>query len=156
MNITLAKALKIKNRLAGELAKLQAIIRTHNAVRSDRIEERSIDIDEIWKQIKSVRNNLVSIRSKIAEATSSIAPKLIQMEEYKSYITFLNTLPIRETTETEVIGYGAAALTKEYKWESFISEAEKNLLINEAQKSIDLLQDEVDEYNAITKISIDF
>ena len=45
---------------------------------------------------------------------------------------------------------------KEYKWESFISEAEKNLLINEAQKSIDPLQDEVDEYNAITKISIDF
>lgn len=150
--ISLNKALKIKNRLSGELAKLQVIAVQNNSVREDQLDGRTIVLENVWNEMALTRASLIDIKGKIAAASAAIAPKLVKMAELKAEIVFLNSLPVKEGNEDFVSGYGANSSVKTVKWNSYISAARKSELIREFQNSIDSLQDEIDEYNATTKI----
>lgn len=149
--ITLNKALKIKNRLIGEMTRLQILVRNRNCVRLDQKDD-SINIADIWEQLQNVTNRLVELKSKIAVATSQIAPYLIDLAETKSYITFITSLPIKNGNEETVIGYGVNSSVKNVEWESFINEYQRQDIIKKNQEHIDNLQDKIDEFNAVTKI----
>jgi hypothetical protein len=43
--ISLSKALKVKNRIAGELAKLQIQAASFNSVRTDQLEGKTLDLN---------------------------------------------------------------------------------------------------------------
>lgn len=154
--ISLNKALKIKNRLAGELAKLQTSAQSNNCVREDQKEGKTVDVEKVWNEMALTRAALIDLKGKIAEASASIAPKLVKMAELKAEIVFLNSVPVKEGNEDFTVGYGASASVKTVKWNSYISAARKEELIREFQNSIDSLQDEIDEYNAVTKIDFKF
>ena len=65
MNIS--KALKIKNRLVGELVKLQEIAKRENSRRNDNISK--VDCGEVFNQIGVTRTKLVALKSAIVEAS---------------------------------------------------------------------------------------
>jgi len=150
--ISLNKALKIKNRLAGELAKLQIVAQQNNSTREDQKEGKTVVLENVWSEMALTRATLIDLKGKIAVSSSDISPKLVKMAELKAEIVFLNSLPVKEGSEDFVTGYGANSSVKTVKWESYISAASKAELIRGFQDTIDLLQDEIDEYNAITKI----
>jgi hypothetical protein len=150
--ISLAKALKIKNRLVGELASLQAVARQHNSLPIESRGEKSVSLDKVWEDIQNTSNRIVELKSKIAVATAQIAPFLVDLAETKSTISFLETLPIKEGKEDTQIGYGVNSSLKTVVWNSFIDEASKNKLVKENKNRLDLLQDKIDEFNAVTKI----
>jgi len=150
--ISLAKALKIKNRLVGELASLQAVARQHNSLPIESRGEKSVRLDKVWEDIQNTSNRIVELKSKIAVATAQIAPFLVDLAETKSTISFLETLPIKEGKEDTQIGYGVNSSLKTVVWNSFIDEASKNKLVKENKNRLDLLQDKIDEFNAVTKI----
>ena len=91
--ISLAKALKIKNRLVGELSNLQSVARQHNALPDESREEKSVNLGEVWSDLQKVSNRLVELKSKIAVATAGITPLLVDLAETKGTIVFLETLP---------------------------------------------------------------
>jgi hypothetical protein len=150
--ISLAKALKIKNRLVGELASLQAVARQHNSLPIESRGEKSVSLDKVWEDIQNTSNRIVELKSKIAVATAQIAPFLVDLAETKSTISFLETLPIKEGKEDTQIGYGVNSSLKTVVWNSYIDEASKNKLVKENKNRLDSLQDKIDEFNAITKI----
>jgi hypothetical protein len=150
--ISLAKALKIKNRLVGELASLQAVARQHNSLPIESRGEKSVSLDKVWEDIQNTSNRIVELKSKIAVATAQIAPFLVDLAETKSTISFLETLPIKEGKEDTQIGYGVNSSLKTVVWNSFIDEASKNKLVKENKNRLDSLQDKIDEFNAVTKI----
>jgi hypothetical protein len=150
--ISLAKALKIKNRLVGELASLQAVARQHNSLPIESRGEKSVRLDKVWEDIQNTSNRIVELKSKIAVATAQIAPFLVDLAETKSTISFLETLPIKEGKEDTQIGYGVNSSLKTVVWNSFIDEASKNKLVKENKNRLDSLQDKIDEFNAVTKI----
>jgi hypothetical protein len=150
--ISLAKALKIKNRLVGELSNLQSVARQHNALPTESREEKSVNLEEIWNDIQTTSNRIVELKSKIAVATAPITPLLVDLAETKSTITFIESLPIKEGKEDTQIGYGINSSLKTVVWHSYIDEAKKNRLLKENKNRIDLLQDQIDEFNAVTKI----
>lgn len=150
--ISLAKALKIKNRLVGELASLQAVARQHNSLPIESRGEKSVSLDKVWEDIQNTSNRIVELKSKIAVATAQIAPFLVDLAETKSTISFLETLPIKEGKEDTQIGYGVNSSLKTVVWNSFIDEASKNKLVKENKNRLDSLQDKIDEFNAFTKI----
>lgn len=150
--ISLAKALKIKNRLVGELASLQAVARQHNSLPIESRGEKSVRLDKVWEDIQNISNRIVELKSKIAVATAQIAPFLVDLAETKSTISFLETLPIKEGKEDTQIGYGVNSSLKTVVWNSYIDEASKNKLVKENKNRLDLLQDKIDEFNAVTKI----
>ena len=150
MNI--AKALKVKNRLAGELKKLQEVYSRENSRRNDSVS--TVDRAKLFLEMVNVGDKLASLKTKIAAASAPIVGKLVEMAEAKAFITYLNSVPTQEGPETTVVAYGSD-VTKEYNWECHQNRVKIEELIKGGQKIIENLQDEVDEFNGRTIIDFE-
>jgi hypothetical protein len=147
--MNLAQALKTKNRLAGELNRLQGILRRENARRNDSVS--TVDCSKVWEDMVKTSKELGEIKAKICRANIDIYPKLERMAESKSSIAFLGTLPIREGEEVAET-YVSGVVPRTYQWISFITRETADAIALDLQKQIEALQDEIDRYNATTEI----
>ena len=148
MNI--AQALKLKNRLAGELARKQQILSRENARRSDSVSK--VDRQSIWNDILTISDQLGELKGKITRANVSIYPALERMSELKSRIAYVERLPMREGEEVEYLGRDNERITR--TWNSFINQEESDRLVAKYQAEIDELQDKVDAFNATTQLPV--
>lgn len=148
-NMNLAQALKLKNRLAGELVKQQQILQRENARRSDSVSK--VDRERTWNNIRELSARLGELKGKITQANIGIYPSLERMAELKSRIAYLNSLPKREGEEVTFVGRDQEE--KKYHWNSFINQESCDAMVAELQEKINELQDKVDEYNATTQIA---
>ena len=147
-NMNLSQALKMKNRLAGELVRQQEILQRENARRSDNVSK--IDRQKIWESILSLSLQLGELKGKITRANFNIYPVLERMAELKSRISFLNGLPYKEGEEMSFVGRDQEKVV--YQWNSFINQQKSDELVAELQETINQCQDEVDQFNATTLI----
>lgn len=145
-NMNLAQALKQKNRIAGELARQQEILRRENARRSDSVSK--VDRTKVWQSILTISDQLGELKGKITTANIGIYPKLERLAELKSRIAYISALPKREGEEVSFVGRDQEKLV--YTWDSCINQANCDALVASIQKEIDGLQDEVDLYNSST------
>lgn len=145
-SITLAKALKLKNRLAGRLAKVQGDIQTYNSVLKE--QAGRVDVPACIKLYDQLQETLIGLKTKIILANSPIQETLIRMGELKAKMSFLDMIHVRDGAErhgyqnTEVVW--VATLTKEK------IDAERKTL----ETQIDALQDSVDSFNHTTKLEV--
>lgn len=146
--MTLSNALKQKNRLAGELVRLQQILSRENARRSD--STSNVDRNNIWLKIIQTSNELGVLKGNIATANVAIYSKLERMAELKSRISYLKGLPVSEGEDVNFVGRDQEKLV--YTWNSFFNQEKVDATVESLQKEINTLQDEVDVYNAITNI----
>jgi len=144
----LSQALKLKNRLAGELVRQNQILQRENARRSD--SKSQVDRDAVWNEILKLSDQLGELKGKITQANVGIYPMLERMAELKSRIAFVQGLPKREDEEVQFIGRDQEKLT--YQWSSFITQEKSDQMVKELQEQINNLQDQVDAYNATTDI----
>jgi len=145
MNI--AKALKVKNRLVGEVAKLQEIVRRENSRRNDNTSK--VDVAKTVETLNTTREKLIQLKAAIATASAPVSVKLANLSETKSFINWLATLPTRDGDEKVAHG------TKEvetYTWKAHFTRQALDDLLGTEQKKVETLQDEVDEYNAKTQV----
>jgi hypothetical protein len=145
MNI--AKALKVKNRLVGRIANQQLIITRENCRRDDNVS--MVNVEAEFEVLQNLVNELVNLKTQISVASTPIFGKIVQMQEQKAFVNYLRSISTREGVEIESYGQ---TVVKEYKWTSFINDVKKDILIKELEDSINALQDEVDNFNAITSI----
>ena len=147
--VTIARALKEKNRVAGRLAKARELVGRENSM--DKNVPRGIDVSETYTLAKTLRDRLVSINSAIAEANSPIVSKIIELDEVKSEISYLNGLDVKEGKFVET-NYGSRIETE---LEAVIRKPQVLDEVAALQARADRLQDELDEFNATTKIEIE-
>lgn len=147
--VTIARALKEKNRVAGRLAKARELVGRENS--KDKNVPRGIDVSETYTLAKTLRDRLVSIKSAIAEANSPIVSKIIELDEVKSEISYLNGLDVKEGKFVET-NYGSRIETE---LEAVIRKPQVLDEVAALQARADRLQDELDEFNAATKIEIE-
>ena len=147
--VTIARALKEKNRVAGRLAKARELVGRENSM--DKNVPRGIDVSETYTLAKTLRDRLVSIKSAIAEANSPIVSKIIELDEVKSEISYLNGLDVKEGKFVET-NYGSRIETE---LEAVIRKPQVLDEVAALQARADRLQDELDEFNAATKIEIE-
>ena len=146
--MNLAQALKLKNRLAGELVRQQQILQRENARRSDSVSK--VDRKEVWDKILQLSEDLGELKGQITQANVNIYPALERMAELKARIAFINSLPKRDGEEITSVGYNQEKLV--YQWNSMITQEGADAMVVDLQKEINDLQDEVDSYNATTEI----
>jgi len=147
-------ALKLKNRIAGELRKQQEIFTRENSRRSDSVS--TVDREALWLNIARLYDELVTVKSEIAKANVPIYSKITKMAELKGQISFLGNLNTREGEELVRIGFAGEAGTKTYTWTSHFNRQACDAKIDLIQAEINTLQDEIDEHNASTFVEIDF
>lgn len=146
MNIS--KALKAKNRIAGEISKLQDILRRENSKRNDN--PSSVDVNQVFIDLKNSTESLIQLKASISRASANISDKLCRISELKNFINWLNSLPTKEGEEK--ISYGHSSEIYTYKWTAFLNRQSLDKLIDETQLQVNNLQDEIDDYNAKTII----
>lgn len=144
--ITLAKALKLKNRLAGRLSKVQEDISTYNSVLKEQVGK--VDIPACVKLRDQIQESLIGLKTKIILANGEIQETLIRMGETKSKLTFLEMIPVRDGQERH--GYQNTEIT----WVAAISKADIDSERKKLESEIDSMQDKVDTFNHTQKLEI--
>lgn len=145
MNIR--QALKRKNKLTSEIKEVQNLIKEYNS----RIVDTPVrfDVKELLeKELQQKLDELVSLKVKIHLANAPMYYKIFRISELKSQIAFLRSIPTGEgkvpvsrydsTTNEKIATYSAADIREKIK-----------ALENE----IDQIQEELDLYNTVTKLS---
>jgi len=147
MNI--ASALKNKNRIAGEIAKLQKKIIANNLYIGD---TKKFDTIVLTDNLNAERQKLVDLKVRIAKANVGIAQELVELAEAKAQLTYLTSLE-RYVGVAEVKGIaGYGEREKEVITYSQITAGVLDKALGEAQKLINDLQDKVDAFNATTSV----
>ncbi len=89
--ITLAQALKLKNKLVHQKINFQNLIKTDNSALADNdFVKREELIIEYCKKHKIITDKLIDLKTKIAIANNPIIDKIFTLAELKGYILWYN------------------------------------------------------------------
>lgn len=148
--INLAKALKLKNSLITEINRAKAILVRENS----RSEHSTSQVDRAatWKLIEDKTSELIALKGKITVANIGIYPVLAQLEEAKSAIAYVITIPTLNGLHIER-SYGSGEPAKTH-YDAFFTQEKVDQTIAEFQKKVEAAQDAVDSYNATTFIEV--
>ena len=147
--ITLAQALKEKNRLAGEIRRLWELFQHENSCQERHT--RSIDVEKTLQTIEHYTAKLVELKTKIATANTGNLKNMYLLEETKSRISKLNETNANEDDDCEFTrdAYHYVKRTAVFN-EARLLEMKRKLQIE-----CNALQDKLDAYNALHKIEFD-
>ncbi len=148
--ITLAQALKEKNRLAGEIRRLWGLFQHENSCQENHT--RSIDVEKTLQTIEHYTAKLVELKTKIGTANSGNLKNMYLLEEAKSRMANLNGTNGNEDNEREYVrneGYSYVKRTAVFN-ETKLLEMKRKLQIE-----CNALQDKLDAYNALHKIEFE-
>lgn len=141
----LYQALKLKNKLAGEIKELESFIQVRNSNLT--ANDSKFNLDEKLEELSNKRLEMISLKTKINKANQGIIEKIYTLSELKSQHKFWSNIPTKEGSFKE--GYGTAELTT---YKSHFNEVMALNNKNEFQKLIEKVQEELDVYNHTTDI----
>jgi len=142
----LYKALKLRKNLIGEIADLKQQIKNKNSYLEGSKNGEKFNVREKYELLLEKVNELTGLKFVINEANRDIQSKIYSLGEYKALVAFWKEVPVLEGTQ--IIGYS----DKAQNYVVQIDEEERNSIINDFQKRIDAIQEELDEYNFNTEI----
>lgn len=148
--VTLAKALSIKNRLAGRLAQARTNIEAYNSVlegQRDETLQTSIDVRAEFERFKGLQSALIAVKAAIQQANAPILEDILRLGEVKSLIQMLSTLNTKQGPEP---GYNGV----EYRYVATFHKPEVLELVKRAEAEIDTIQDRINQHNAATRIEL--
>jgi hypothetical protein len=146
--ITLAKALKVKNRLAGRLAKVQADIQAFNSVPEGQADQ--VNVPALVKTREELVGALVSLKAAINEANREAQRDIYDLAEKKATAQFLAGVNTRHGPQPAVYPN-----TTEVSYVAALKKADVDALVAGLENDIDQLQDRLDQFNHAHKIEVD-
>ena len=146
--ITLAKALKLKNRLAGRLAKFQADIQAYNSVPEGQAGQ--VDVPALLRTREELVEDLVGLKTAINEANREAQRDIYDLAEKKATAQFLAGVNTRHGPQPAVYPN-----TTEVSYVAALKKADVDGLVAGLEKEIDQLQDRLDQFNHVHKIEVD-
>jgi hypothetical protein len=146
--ITLAKALKLKNRLSGRLAKVQNDIQTYNSVPEGQADQ--VSVPGLVQTREELVGALVSLKTAINEANREVQRDIYELAEKKATAQFLAGLNTRHGPQPP--GYPA---TVEVHYVAALKKADVDALVARLEGEIDQLQDKLDHFNHVHRIEVD-
>ena len=139
----IAKALKLKNQLAGDVAQLKDLLAKQN-VRSTK-QKFDYDNREVLTRLRGKLDELVKTKAAIAAANSEVYDKIFRLAELKGLVTTLNALETKSGVFHEGGRFGEPAYEVEYVAQ--LGKVDVDKLVNELKDEIQALQDALDEFN---------
>lgn len=148
-SLTLAKALSVKNRLAGRLAQARGNIQAYNSVLAGQRDDTAgaVDVRAEFDRMLRLQDALVAVKAAIQRANIEIYAEILRLGEIKSLIQMLNGLETRHGVEPAFQGV-------EYHYVAEFRKPEVLRLIRQREGEIDAIQDRINQYNAATRIEL--
>ena len=147
LNITLAKALKLKNRVAGKVAKLTQTVQTYNSTQES---AERIDVRAAFAERADLVTRLTDLKAAIARANAPIQRDIFELAELKAEVTLVAGLNTKHGTVME--GYPTAG---QVTYVAQFRKADVDAMTNTLEARIDALQDKLDTFNAQTLVPVD-
>lgn len=144
--ISLAKALKLKNRLAGRLSQVVSDIQTYNSVLEEQVGK--IDVKGLLEKRNALSQAMVELKIALYKGNTGIQRELYTLAEKKGEIDFYRMLNTRDGSERH--GYQNTSVT----WVATVKKTEVDAFVKQLETEVDSLQDQIDSYNHSTKIAI--
>jgi hypothetical protein len=144
--ISLAKALKLKNRLAGRLSQVVGDIQAYNSVLEEQVGK--VDVKALLENRNAISLALVELKIGLYKANVGIQRELYTLAEKKGEIDFYRMLNTRDGSERH--GYQNTNVT----YKATVLKAEVDAKIKALETEVDSLQDQIDSYNHSTKFAI--
>lgn len=138
----LAKALKLKNKLAGEVETLKDLLKK---------QEFDYDNAKVLADLRTKVDELIRVKAAIAEANMAIYERIFRAAELKGLVATLNSLDTRTGVHLESGNYVERPVEVEYLAQ--LGKVEVDRLVAEFEKEIDSVQDELDEFNFTNEIA---
>ncbi len=142
--MTLAKALKQKNRLTQKINNLKQEIQGENQARVDG--SRKINVKELMVELEGKIEELIKLKTNIFVASASMRETILKLGELKSKIAFLRGI---NTGEGKISLYGDAEVEYSVVFDKVYIKEE----VKKCEDEIDSLQDELDTFNHKTEIT---
>lgn len=146
----IAKALKLKNQLAGEVAQLKDLITKQNS----RSSKQKFDYDnrEVLTRLRTKVAELVKVKAAVAAANAEVYDKIFRLAELKGLVMTLTGLDTKAGVFHEGRGFGEAAYEVEYVAQ--IGKVDVDKLVAELNTEIQSLQDALDEFNFTRSVNL--
>jgi hypothetical protein len=139
----LAKALKLKNQLAGEIAELKETLARQN-VRSAK-QKFDYDNNDVLAQLRAKIDELVRVKAELARANVEAYERIFRLAELKGLIVALKGLDTKNGIFHEGKGFVEAAYEVEYIAQ--LNKVTVDARVKELEKETQALQDALDEFN---------
>ena len=146
--ITLAKALKVKNRLAGRLAKVQADVQAYNNVPEGQADQ--VNVPALVQTRAELVGALVALKTAINDANRQVQRDIYDLAEKKATMQFLAGVNTRHGPQPAVYPN-----TTEVTYVAALKKADVDALMLRLEKAIDQLQDRLDQFNHDHRIEVD-
>jgi hypothetical protein len=146
--ITLAKALKIKNRLVGRLAKVQTDIQAFNSVPEGQAGQ--VDVPALMQSREALVEAVVNLKTAINDANREAQRNIYELAEKKATAQFLAGVSTRHGPQPPVY-----PSTIEVNYVASLKKADVDGQVVRLEKEIDQIQDKLDQFNHERKIEID-
>jgi DNA repair exonuclease SbcCD ATPase subunit len=145
--ITLAKALKVKNRLAGRLAKVQSEIQQFNSVLEG---AEQPPIKKLAEERERLVALLLALKAAISQANAEVQPLIFELAECKAGVEFFHRVNTRHGTQGMFPGTDQPMV-----FTAVLRKEEVDARVAALERRIDDLQDRLDQYNQATRIDLD-
>ena len=147
-SLSLARALAVKNRLAGRLAQARANIETYNSVLiGQRLAQGTVDVQAEFDRFRALQEALIAVKSGIQRANAPIAEAILRLGELKSLVQMLNGLNTKHGTEP---GYNGA----EFQYDAVLRKSDVLEQVRRLEAEIDTTQERINTHNAATRIEL--
>jgi archaellum component FlaC len=144
--MTLAKALKKKNRLVQKISSLQREVQSSNSSTKPEAERKISTIDSMV-ELEAKIEDLIKLKTSLFEASTPMRDTILRLAELKSRIGFLNSINTREGKEWT---YGDRETEYFAAYDILYVKSE----VEKCEKSIDDLQESLDRFNHTTEIEV--
>ena len=141
--MTIAQALKEKNKIGAKLLKHWGKLQSYNSIIEG--STRAYDPIILLKEIDEMTQNLIDLKAKIHIASSAIRSKIFKMSELKSYISHLRMV---STNDGIVRDRYDSVITMEAIYKT----KEIDTLLENIEFEIEKIQEELDIFNHQTSI----
>ena len=149
MKMTLAKALKHKKRVAQKIAQISDDIRHNNSILA--VNESEVDVFALDAKRIELTDYLVTLKTAMHRASDAVRDKIFLLAELKASILFYRSVSTQHG-KREAHRFGGGDEFVEHK--ATLRKDAVDHLVTDLEGRIDVIQDQLEEFNATTKIDI--
>jgi hypothetical protein len=154
MEMTIAQAMKHKNRVVSRMHRLQNDIRQQNSVLKGNTP--AVDVKDLMKRHGILSEHLVKVRTLIDQNSAPMKPDILRMAELRSQASFLGGIDTRDGKSGDgmsVFRRNGAEELLEYS--ANLKKVEVDMMVLETEQRIENIQDRLDTFNATQKFEVE-
>ena len=145
----LSQALKEKNRLAGDVARLKIRLNEQNS----RPVTQPFDYvtPDLWLELRRKVDQLVRVKAAIGRANGQVYERVFRLAELRGLMSWLAELPTKHGKYLESAGYREST---EVEYHAQLRKAEVDKITGELEAEAAELQDALDRFNATCELDV--